>query len=46
VEAPAGAKLGVKATFIQSGKYHHRAGAWHLAQQETALPSRIEVTLP
>ncbi len=41
-----GAKIGVKATFIQSGKYRHRAGAWHLVKWETALPSRIEVTLP
>src|SRR6266436_1352388 len=41
-----GTKIGVKATFIQSGKYQHRAGAWNLAQWETAPPSRIEVTLP
>jgi curved DNA-binding protein CbpA len=41
-----GTKIGVKATFIQSGKYQQRAGAWHLAQWETALPSRIEVALP
>jgi len=41
-----GTKIGVKATFIQSGKYQHRAGAWNLAQWETALPSRIEVALP
>jgi curved DNA-binding protein CbpA len=41
-----GAKIGVKATFIQSGKYQHRSGAWHLTQWETALPSRVEVTLP
>jgi hypothetical protein len=41
-----GAKIGVKATFIQSGKYRHYAGAWHLARWETALPSRIEVALP
>ena len=41
-----GAKIGVKATFVQSGKYHDRAGAWHLAKWETALPSRVEVTLP
>jgi curved DNA-binding protein CbpA len=41
-----GTKIGLKATFIQSGKYHQRAGAWHLAQWETALPSRIEVALP
>ena len=41
-----GTKIGVKATFIQSGKYQHRAGAWNLAQWETAPPSRIEVALP
>ncbi len=41
-----GTKVGIKATFIQSGKYQQRTGAWHLAQWETALPSRIEVTLP
>jgi hypothetical protein len=41
-----GAKIGVKATFVQSGKYRHRGDAWHLAQWETALPSRIEVALP
>jgi len=41
-----GTKIGVKATFIQSGKYQQHAGAWHLAQWETALPSRIDVTLP
>jgi len=41
-----GVKIGVKATFIQSGKYQHRAGAWHLVKWQTALPSRIEVALP
>ena len=41
-----GAKIGVKATFIQNGKYQHRGDAWHLVQWETALPSRIEVALP
>src|SRR5712664_1168938 len=41
-----GTKVGIKATFVQSGKYQQRAGAWHLAQWETALPSRIEVALP
>jgi hypothetical protein len=41
-----GAKIGVKATFVQSGKYHNRGGTWHLVQWETALPSRIEVGLP
>jgi len=41
-----GAKVGVNAPFIQSGKYQHRAGAWHLVKWETALPSRLEVALP
>jgi hypothetical protein len=41
-----GAKIGLKATFIQSGKYQRRAGAWHLVKWETALPSRVEATLP
>ncbi|MDE3135747.1 MAG: hypothetical protein KGL59_04190 [Acidobacteriota bacterium] len=40
------AKIGINGTFIQSGKYYHRAGEWHLAKWETALPSRIEVQLP
>jgi len=41
-----GTKIGIKATFIQNGKYQQHAGGWHLAQWETALPSRIEVALP
>jgi hypothetical protein len=41
-----GAKVGIKATFIQSGRYRHRSDAWHLVKWETALPSRIEVALP
>ena len=41
-----GSKISIKATFVQSGKYYHRADAWHLAKWETALPSRIEVALP
>jgi len=41
-----GTKIGLKATFIQSGKYQQRGGAWNLAQWETALPSRIEVAMP
>jgi len=41
-----GAKVGVKAPFIQSGKYQNRAGAWHLVKWQTALPSRLEVALP
>ncbi len=41
-----GAKIGIKATFTQSGKYQHRADAWHLVKWETAVPSRLEVALP
>ncbi len=41
-----GTKIGIKATFIQNGKYQHRGDAWHLVQWETALPSHIEVALP
>jgi len=41
-----GTKIGINATFIQSGKYQHRGGAWYLVQWETALPSRMEATLP
>ena len=41
-----GAKLGIKATFIQSGKYQYRGDAWHLVNWETALPSRMEAALP
>ncbi len=41
-----GTRISVKATFVQSGEYRQHAGAWHLVLWETALPSRIEVTLP
>jgi len=41
-----GAKLGIKATFVQSGKYQYRGDAWHLVNWETAVPSRIEAALP
>lgn len=41
-----GTKIGVRATFIQGGKYQHRAGAWPLVKWDTALPSHIEVALP
>jgi hypothetical protein len=41
-----GSRISVTAIFIQSGKCCPGAGAWHLARWETALPSRIEVTLP
>lgn len=41
-----GAKVGVRATFVQSGKYRRRGDGWDLVQWEAALPSRIEVRLP
>jgi hypothetical protein len=41
-----GAKMEVDATFIQSGKYRKRGGAWELVRWETALPSRLAVQLP
>src|ERR1700730_7546154 len=39
-------KVGVEATFVKSGKYRLRAGEWHLVDWETALPSRLKITLP
>jgi len=41
-----GTKVGVAATFVKSGKYRHRGGEWHLVNWETALPSRLKITLP
>ena len=41
-----GAKVGVRAAFIQSGKYQRRSERWQLARWETALPSRMEITVP
>ena len=42
----ADAKIEVDATFVQSGKYRKRWGEWELVTWETALPSRLRVTLP
>jgi hypothetical protein len=39
-------EVGVRATFIQTGKYRRHSEAWRLVKWGTALPSRIEVTLP
>ena len=36
----------IEATFVQSGQYRKRGGAWELVTWETALPSRITVKLP
>jgi hypothetical protein len=41
-----GAKIGIKAVFVQSGKYQYCGGTWHLVRWENALPSHIEATLP
>lgn len=42
----AGVAIEVNATFVQSGKYRKRRGEWRLLIWETALPSRLHVTLP
>jgi hypothetical protein len=42
----AGVAIEVDATFVQSGKYRRRRGDWELVTWETALPSRLHVTLP
>ena len=39
-------KFGVEATFVKSGKYLFRNGEWCLVHWETALPSRLKITLP
>jgi len=41
-----GAKIEVKSTFVQSGKYRKRGACWELVRWETALPSRLSVKLP
>jgi hypothetical protein len=39
-------KFGVEATCVKSGKYRQRDGEWHLVAWETALPSRLKISLP
>jgi hypothetical protein len=41
-----GTKFGVDGTFVKCGKYRLRNGEWHLVTWETALPSRIQISLP
>ena len=41
-----GTKIEVEGTFVQSGKYRKRRGAWELVTWEAALPSRLEVKVP
>jgi hypothetical protein len=39
-------KFGVEAMFVKSGQYRFRNGDWCLVDWETALPSRLRITLP
>jgi len=41
-----GAKVSIQATLVRSGKFRYRSDSWQLTRWETALPSRLEVTLP
>jgi hypothetical protein len=41
-----GTNIEVDGTFVQSGKYRKRGGAWELVRWETTLPSRLAVHLP
>jgi len=41
-----GAKIGIAATFVASGKYRLRSSEWQLVSWLSALPSRIELSLP
>ena len=39
-------KIGITAAFVESGKYRRENGEWRLVRWETALPSRLSVTVP
>jgi hypothetical protein len=41
-----GAKVGVEGEFVRSQECRFRRGEWHRVDWETALPSRLSVTLP
>ncbi len=41
-----GTKVEIDATFVRAGKYRMRGQEWILVQWETALPSRLQVTVP
>jgi curved DNA-binding protein CbpA len=45
-DATLGAKVAVRGTFVQSGKYRRRGDEWELVRWEATLPSRIEVKPP
>lgn len=40
------AKVQIDATFVRASKYRMKSGEWRLIQWESALPSRLNVTLP
>jgi hypothetical protein len=41
-----GAKVDIDATFVHTGRFRMRSGAWDLVEWESALPSRLRVNLP
>lgn len=40
------AKVEIDATFVHTGKFRMKSGAWDAVEWETALPSRLQVNLP
>lgn len=41
-----GARIGIEATLVRSVQYRYRGGQWNLKSWETALPSRVSITVP
>ena len=41
-----GTKTGISGTFVASGKYRRNAAEWQLVRWETALPSRLNLSVP
>ena len=39
-------KVEIDAAFVHAGKYRMKSGEWHLVEWESALPSRLQVSLP
>ncbi len=39
-------KVEIDATFVHTGKFRMKSGAWHAVEWESALPSRLQVNLP
>ena len=40
------AKVEIDGTFVHTGKFRMRSGAWHAVEWERVLPSRLHVNLP